>query len=118
MNRSLRFHRRTIARAQSVNVRVVHFSLGVPFGGQGPPNVVFCRFHILAASSELTYHPMTLKYIERGLSKRSFVVPSKIRSLRTIPGLLYSPVDSTGAPDHGYKIGFGAPVEFTGDGGE
>jgi len=31
------------------------------------------------------------------------------------PALFYSPVNSTGAPDHGYKIGFGAPVEFTGE---
>jgi len=32
-----------------------------------------------------------------------------------IPALFYSPVNSTGAPDHGYKIGFGAPVEFAGN---
>jgi len=31
------------------------------------------------------------------------------------PALFYSPVNLTGAPDHGYKIGFGAPVEFTGE---
>ena len=58
INRSPQLYHRTIALVSGVNVRVGHFSVGVPFGGWGPPNLLFCPFYTSAAYSELIYQPI------------------------------------------------------------
>jgi len=60
-------------------------------------------------------YPFTLVVLVSTVFFQHTFEPLAVISNVQIPCVVLFTVNSTGAPDHGYKIGYGAPVEFTGE---